>query len=251
MIFTSKQQPQFCGMNLFLNKKSILTVAILIVVGAVLFMMLPQSNLPRSLFGHYDDNCYPSLQVFGSENPNSDKYYSFQSVSNIPSYKKGKNTQYEEPSTREIDFKAASFSTSGASKRKQLVVKNAFENSPTSYINYNYRQPQTASKSANIHAISSAKVTFQTSNTAYHVSNNLQSEGVYGATNSRTSNPGSNSFLANNTLSLTTDLTENNSPMLIDGNSNPGEVGVPVGDGVWVLLGLLVGYSLVFIKKFD
>ena len=238
-------------MNLFLNKKSILTVAILIVVGAVLFMMLPQSNLPPSLFGHYDDNCYPSLQVFGSENPNSDKYYSFQSVSNIPSYKKGKSNLSDELSTNEIDFKAASYSTSGASNRKQLVEKNAVENSPTSYINYNYRQPQTASKSANIHAISSAKVTFQTSNTAYHVSNNLQSEGVYGATNSRTSNPGSNSFLANNTLSITTDLSENNSPMLIDGESNPGEVGMPVGDGVWVLLGLLVGYSLVFIKKFD
>ena len=93
---------------------------------------------------------------------------------------------------------------------------------------------------------------FQTSNTMTKTNkpNNteIQSPIVFGTSPSFSKNS-SNGFLANNSLSLTTDLSGNNSPMLIDGETNPGDPGIPVGDGTWVFLGLLVGYGLVMRKR--
>ena len=37
--------------------------------------------------------------------------------------------------------------------------------------------------------------------------------------------------------------------MLIDGGTNPGNPGIPMGDGTWVLLGLLVGYMFVLSRS--
>lgn len=58
------------------------------------------------------------------------------------------------------------------------------------------------------------------------------------------SNPTMNSFLANNTMVITNDMSDFNSPMHVGGGSNPGDPGVPIGDGTYVLTCLIVLYSL-------
>lgn len=59
------------------------------------------------------------------------------------------------------------------------------------------------------------------------------------------SNPNTSTFIADNTISTSTDLTpENNSPMMVGPTGNPGDPGViPVGDGIPFLLALIALYG--------
>lgn len=98
---------------------------------------------------------------------------------------------------------------------------------------YNYSQRSTATSNS-----SNTRVALSTTNESHSVTkintinNELQSVDLFG-NNTRNVNPNSNnSFLSNNYHSITTDLSENNSLMMVGGGTTPGDPGVPVGDGM-------------------
>ena len=76
------------------------------------------------------------------------------------------------------------------------------------------------------------------SNPSQLISTSIFSSGLPAVT---TSNP----FIANNNICLSADLTTETAPMFIGPSSNPGEPGVPVGDGMWILMCLLIGYGTI------
>ncbi len=147
-------------------------------------------------------------------------------------------------SNTEVDFSLNSnFEKAVTSKSNVSAPKSGVGNN-INVANYNFTPKKSVTTyAAAIKNVSNNINTIQSRNAIQHNNSGIQSISVY-ANSPSISNTSSNSFLANNSLSLTTDLSNNTSPMLIDGGTNPGDPGIPVGDGVWILLLLSMAYIL-------
>jgi hypothetical protein len=82
---------------------------------------------------------------------------------------------------------------------------------------------------------------------ANHYNGQTFSNGILYSNLIKNSNTISESLLADNSISITIDLTSNTGPMLVDIGDNPGDPGVPVGDGLYLLLFFAGLYS---VKKY-
>jgi hypothetical protein len=158
---------------------------------------------------------------------------------NLPSFKNKTQSDLDVIPNSEVEFPTSTtLEKSTPIKNNVSAVKNG-DGTIQNGANYSYSQKKSiASYASGIQSISNKTNTFQTSNVQPR-SSGIQIVGNFKSNSPTFSNTPSNSFLANNTLTITTDLSENNSPMLIGGGSNPGDPGVPVGDGKWVLMMLL------------
>ena len=173
---------------------------------------------------------------------NSDEQTLLAINANYPSF--NKKTNNNNFSNSEVDFPTApNLQTLEASRRKITPINNGSANSKNE-VNYSYVEKKSKTDYASgIKNVSTKTSTFQAGNSIHSIGSGVQFADVSDSKFQSIPNNSNNSFLANNSLSLTTDLSGNNSPMLIDGGTNPGDPGVPVGDGTWVLIVMMLSYS--------
>ena len=178
----------------------------------------------------------------------SDEQHTMPLPNDLPSFKNQKLTDFVAFSNLDADFPGnTDIKAIEPSKNKVTATRSEVENS-NNVATYLYAQNYAAvTYTSGIQNVSNYTYTIQNSKRYSTNNSEIQSLEIFSNSNSF-SNTSSNAFFANNTLSITTDLSDNNSPMLIDGDSNPGDPGVPVGDGVWVLLMMLLVYGLFFCK---
>jgi hypothetical protein len=223
-------------MNTLSKNQLILTITVLLVLGAVVFILLPKPVRQGTLLGHQLDNIYNNLNSFCKVNQTNEENYSTLQPSNIPSFKNNKSNKSEILLTQEVNFTANNYPTTEFQTQKQKVNSQAVESSTSPTLSYNYSKTQnTSNYSSGIHAVSSQENALQTSKTAFPVDKGLQPLNVFEAKNQYVNKNSPNTFLAINSLTITTDLSDNNSAMLIGGDTSPGDPGIPVGDGFWIL----------------
>ncbi|MEI7504231.1 MAG: hypothetical protein WCG93_11765 [Paludibacter sp.] len=173
----------------------------------------------------------------------------------LPSYKAKQLKKMAEfqGTIQEVDFPilAKHENTNQAAKEDLKVEDKSAIN--VSYGHTQAHQPE--AYSTDNHAISTQCLFYQISRIASQISVVALDAGIFRPTSQSASNNSSNSFLANNTLSISTDLSDANSPMLVGGDSNPGDPGIPVGDGTLLMLLMMLTYSLkksiVLINRFN
>lgn len=163
---------------------------------------------------------------------------------NLPVFKTKILSSSEGISNTEVDFSLNSNLEKDAPIKSSISAPKGGVGNNINVANYSYTPKKSVTTyAAAIKNVSNNINTIQSRNAIQHNNSGIQSISVY-ANSPSISNTSSNSFLANNSLSLTTDLSNNTSPMLIDGGTNPGDPGIPVGDGVWILLLLSMAYIL-------
>jgi hypothetical protein len=152
---------------------------------------------------------------------------------------------FHDISDTEVDFPNNSNLEKTAPNKINVLAPKSGVGNNINVANYSYTPKKSVTTyAAVIMNVSNNINTIQSRNTQ-SINTAIQTIGSFESNTPSSSITSSNTFLANNTLSIATDLTDNNSPMLIDGNSNPGNPGVPVGDGVWILLLLSFTYAMV------
>ena len=147
-----------------------------------------------------------------------------------------------------------------ASNNTQSEIKNTYTQTATPDINVKieayalHRKPQIPTSNSTISTHASVN-TYSANSNKYDVtehrietsnfnhlqqSNNTFATSTQNYTNNRTA-----SFLANNTLIIATEIITENDPMMVSGDSNPGDPGIiPIGDGTMILMILLAIYGL-------
>jgi len=222
----------------------ILTVAAMLALGGGVFILLPQSAANASLFGQLD-KLYNDLNVFSSDKSTQENSYSSLSDFKFPSYKLKKSIASYETSIVEDDFTASTYSASEVQNKTKCTIKSNYENNTKPMFFYSYNQQEsTTNNSSNNRIVLPATNESHSGTTINSNHNEIQSIGIFVDKTQSVKNISSNSFLANNTLTITTELSDNYSPMMVGGGSNPGDPGVPVGDGTWILLIMMLVYSL-------
>jgi len=222
-------------------------VAVLLVFVSVCAIVILKhfDNSDNILNNYFEYNS--STQTNQFKTMNSRQQQGFISVSNInlSNYKGVKSSISNVSSNLEVDFPTMSNSEGITHVSIQNNAENRGVNTTKNEASYSIQQRKISRLNASNIQFSSTKTSAYSSRKA-GFSNNIgnQLEGSFGGNNQTNANNVSNVFSSNNTLSLTTDLSGNNSPMLLDGTGNPGDPGVPVGDGTWVMLILMLGYSL-------
>lgn len=169
---------------------------------------------------------------------------------NLPTFRKKSQSNSRGTSNSEVGFPGiVNLETIEPTKKNTPVAKREVENTICEAI-YSYaQQNHAASYSTSSQNNSNKTSTIQPNNAVSFGNTGIQSVAYLGAKTPAILNTTSNSFLANNSLSLSTDLSANNSPMMIDGESNPGNPGVPVGDGMEVLMVLVIVHGLIKISN--
>ena len=171
------------------------------------------------------------------------------SSANLPQYSVKKQFDNKDNSSEKTDFPVIN---AAVEAEKVLLNKNV-ANGPTKVKNnytYTYNQAEQHKVNTYTYQINSKNTEklsamHQTSSSSNQTFTGVEfPSSVHPITNNNT-----NSFLANNSLTITTDLSGNNSAMLVDGESDPGSPGIPVGDGIWILLSLLGMYGFRKILK--
>ena len=239
-------------MNLFNHRQLITTgsVVLLLVVFTYFAMRFFKQgeveNLLHNKFKYLTSN--QTITLAGMKS--SEERLVMAATYNLPSFKEKRQPYFEGISNFEVDF-ASNINLETDESNNNSITAPAGEaentNSGTSY--YYVQNKLAATYAAAFQNVSSKTKTFQNSNTVQPFNTGIQTEDYFGNKTPSIKNTSSNSFLANNTLAITSDLSDNNSPMLIGGGSNPGDPGVPVGDGTRVLLVLMVVYGLVLSGK--
>jgi len=162
--------------------------------------------------------------------------------SELPSYKEPRKSTLVDNVDLEVDFPSYSnLENTEPSNKNNSIAKSSIVN-VNNELNYSYTQKKSITYASSNQIISSKPNTFISSNNIQPTNSGVQFVANIDNKFQSTSNNLSNSFLANNTLTISTDLSDNNSPMLIDGDTNPSEPGIPVGDGTLILLGFAMAY---------
>jgi len=221
-----------------------LTLAVMLVLGGAAFILLPQSAANALLFGKLD-KLYNDLNISSFDKSKQVNSYFSLSDFRFPSYKMKNNIASYETSIVVGDFTASTYSASEVQNTNNCTIKSNSENNTKPMFFYSYNQQEsTTNNSLNariVLPVTDESHSVTTINSNY---NEIQSIGIFGDKTQSVKNNSSNSFLANNTLTITTELSDNNSPMMVGGGSNPGDPGVPVGDGTYILLIMILVYSL-------
>lgn len=232
-------------MNLLNNKQLTGTVFLLAVLMCFVVQYLKQGEveeLLRNELHHFTTNEAPTF----SKIPNSNESLKIAVGNHLPTFKHTSQSKVDEIANSQVDFPANQELENIETNKKNITevttgVKNANNASTYSYT----QQKDEETYNAGIKYVSSKSSTFKTNNNSQSNNNGIGAVSNLENTSSSFSNTSSSEFLANNSLSLTTNLSDNYSPMMIDGGTNPGDPGVPLGDGTWVLLGLVVGYGFI------
>jgi len=234
------------------NKQFNQIVAVLLVFVSVcaIVILMHFDNSDNILNNYFEYNSSSQINQFKAMSSRQQQSVITISDINISSYKGVKSSSSIVSSNSELDFPTMSSSESVAHVRIQNNTENSNTNSTKNEVMYSYNQTKTSQVNASKIQFTSTKTNDYSSSKPVF-SNNIgnQLEGSFGDKNQSNSNDVSNAFSSNNTLSLTTDLSDNNSPMLIDGETNPGDPGVPVGDGTWVLFILLGIYMFRVVRN--
>ncbi|MEI7505103.1 MAG: hypothetical protein WCJ61_17650 [Paludibacter sp.] len=181
----------------------------------------------------------------------SDERLALHLNNNLPSFKNIKQPYFDGISNSDVDFPDNSNLEKNASTKSNVSAVKSDLGNYSNVTNYSFAQKKsTVTYASDSKDVSSTINTFQNNNTAQLINTRIQAVGNFASNSPSFSKTSFNTFLANNKLSITTDLSENHSTMLVGGDSNPGDPGVPVGDGTWVLIILLAGYGLV-LKKWN
>jgi len=220
-----------------------LVLTVLLYLGVQFFLQGEVADLPRNEFEHISSAEATSWTGFES----LDNDYFMVANNHFPSFRKKTQLIFDRNTNSQVDF---------PNSTKLEFVEKSGKNIPSENSGFEFRaangsEIRAANGSANLSS-NPVSITFQSTNIISKTNNPIIS-GIQSPIPFRTfqsfSNTSSNSFLANNSLSLTTDLSANNSPMLIDGETNPGDPGVPVGDGEFILIGCLLVYGMVLKLK--
>ena len=217
-------------------------VAVLLVFVSVcaIVTLIHFDNFDNILNNYFEYNTSSQTNQFKTMNSRQQQGFIAVSNINLSNYKAVKSTCLNGSSNSEVDFPTMTSSEATTHNK----IQNSNGNSTKDEASYSYNQTKTSQLNASNIQFESTKTNINSSNKTSS-SNNVgnQLEGNFGGNNQTNANNVSNAFSSNNTLSLTTDLSGNNSPMLIGGGSNPGDPGVPVGDGTWIMLIMLLSYS--------
>ncbi|MEI8084772.1 MAG: hypothetical protein WCG93_01020 [Paludibacter sp.] len=134
--------------------------------------------------------------------------------------------------SKKNNYKEASKSTTSTSEENTRSFQT-YKSAKVDFHSNSYSQTQQPEKTE------AKNTTDQQSGMAY--------KGIYNVEVKQFSNTNTSTFIADNTISTTTDLTsaDHNSPMLVGPTGNPGDPGViPVGDGIPFLLALIAIYGV-------
>jgi hypothetical protein len=231
-------------MNELSNKQLMLTLAVMLVLGSAVFILLSQSAKNATFFGQHD-KIYNDLNVFSSDKSTPENSYSSQSDFRFPSYKMKNSIASYETSSEVVDFNANTYAASKVQNKTKSTIKSNYQNNTNPIYSYSHnRQGSAINFSSNVRKVLPTTNESHSGNTLKLNFNEIQSIGIFGDKTKSVSNNYNNSFIALNTLSITTELSENNSPMMIGGGSNPGDPAVPVGDGTLILLIMALVFSL-------
>ena len=169
---------------------------------------------------------------------------------NFPSYKDKRHLNLVGFTSSEVGIPVNS-KTSVEKQNKRYFEIRSVDDNVNIEASYRYNEQKGLETFAsNIQYISLLKNTFQARKGENITNDGIQLVGYIGTENQSISSTSSNSFLANNKLSITTDLLHNDSPMMVGGGSNPGDPGVPVGEGMWIMLIMLLIYGLKGLSSF-
>ncbi|MEI7502947.1 MAG: hypothetical protein WCJ61_06655 [Paludibacter sp.] len=174
----------------------------------------------------------------------SDEQRTMPAHNDLPSFKN--KTQYGlgDISNSEVDFHNYSNLEKAAPNGSNVLAVKNVDGTTSNVANYSYAQKKSAANYISAYQnVSNETHTFQSRNTSQPINHGIQSVANFASNSPTIPNTSTNAFLANNSLSLTTDLSNNSTSMLIGGDSNPGDPGVPVGDGTWILLIMMLAYS--------
>ena len=224
--------------------KQIVAVSLVLLIASIVILKVRTSEYDSFLSDDFQRN-----SQFNS--PNSTLFSSTSNFSEtkLPRYKGRKYESADVELSSNIDFPTLKKSTDDE------LNKHTDENARVEVYrrnndDYKYSLAQHNSNySSENQSVISQKNSFSTNKSIIPTNNMILSGSILGVRTQPISNTSSNSFLANNTLSFSTDISDNNSPMLVGGDSNPGDPAVPVGDGIWLLMSLLVAYGVVLSYK--
>jgi hypothetical protein len=198
------------------------------------------------LNNYFDDNSSSQINQFKAIS--SRKQQSFIAVLNKNSleFKVVKSYNSNLSSNLEVDFPTMTNPETATHNR----IQNSNTNSMKNEVMYSYNQTKTSPVNTSKIQFTSTKTNdYSSSKPVFSNITGDQLEGNFRGKSQSNSNNVLNAFSSNNTLSLTTDLSDNTSPMMIDGGTNPGDPGVPVGDGTWVMLFWVGIYVLTIAYK--
>ncbi|MFZ4726758.1 MAG: hypothetical protein ACOYMD_15090 [Paludibacter sp.] len=171
---------------------------------------------------------------------------------NLPVFKTRMLSGSEGISNPEVDFPSNSNLEKDAPIKSNISVSKSGVGNNINVANYSFTPKKSVKTYAAVIKNVSNNINTIQSRNAQSINTGIQTVGSFESNTPTFSHTSSNTFLTNNTLSLTTDLSDNNSPMLIDGGTNPGDPGIPVGDGVWELLLFSIIFALqkVIVEKY-
>jgi hypothetical protein len=216
----------------------------LLLVGSVFFALHfsqkgDNTNLLRNESNQLADNLAPTFRSMQS----SEEQLINAANKNLPTFKSTSQTKVDETANLKVDFSAnKDLEVTEPSKKVITHVTNYLDINNNDASNNYAQQMEIETYKVSQHSFSAKPISFQTKHSN---DGGVQFANISYNTSLSISNTSSTRFLANNSLSLTTDLSGNNSPKMINGETNPGDPGIPVGDGLWVLMALLVGYGMV------
>jgi hypothetical protein len=239
-------------MNLLNNRRLIISGSVFLVLVSFTFFALQffkQGTIEMLSFNELKpiSSC---VETIWDKNRSTDDQSIKAVTSAMPSFKSRTQPHSQAISNTEVDFPCNdNLESIEPTLKRNVAAKKVVENTNSTATYIYAPQNSSTTYASGIQNNSIKTSNFQTNNTVQSINTGIQSVAYLGTKAPVISNTANNSFLANNSLSLTTDLSDNNSLMLIGGDSNPGDPGIPVGDGTFVLLILLIGYGLIKISK--
>lgn len=124
-----------------------LTLAVMLVLGGAAFILLPQSVLNATLFGHLD-KIYNDINFFSTDKTRQEGSYSFQGTCNLPSYKKKNCNASNEISSAEANFTASTYVATDVQHKTNSPIKSNSDNTKPIY-SYSYNQKSATSYTSN------------------------------------------------------------------------------------------------------
>lgn len=167
------------------------------------------------------------------ENINSTFY---RLASNLPSYKGKRDTNSDAESSFTMNLPIIKISAADVYIKADYLTTSDVDNSNLKVSCKYNKTLHRVDYVTSIQSFSNLKYTLQSNKSSNQSSNEIQSAGIFEDKTQSVFSPKTKSFLTNNTLTISTDLSENNSPKLVVITSNPGDPGIPIGDGIWILL---------------
>lgn len=230
-----------------------MSTAFLLLAGSLYFSLqfFKQGEVEDLLRSELNQFTIYQMPTF-SKIPNSDESLKIAAGNDFPTFKHTSLSNEDKIAISQVYFPANKDLENIETNKNTIAeltpeVKNTNNASTYSYA----QQKDEQTYNSGIKYVPSKPSTFKTNNNSQSNNNGIGAVSNLENTSPSFSNTFSTGFLANNSLSLTTDLSDNNSPMMIDGGSNPGDPGIPVGNGTMTLLFFLTTFLFYKVKYYE